>query len=317
MKILNFGSCNIDYVYSVDHMVLPGETISAQEANCFPGGKGLNQSMALSAAGAKVYHAGCVGDDGDFLTDIMTKGGVDIRYVKKVPGMTGRAIIQVTPNGENSIIVHSGSNGEITHGQIDDVLDNFDKGDILVLQNEINDIGYIVDKAYEKGMQIVFNPSPFNEISMAIPLEKISYLFVNQIEAESYSSGKDFVTWKKENYPDLKVVMTLGSKGCVYLGEEEIRQNSYKVKAVDTTGAGDTFSGYFVAGIAMGKSPEESLKNASKAAAIAVSRPGAASAIPEIEEVLSINLEENIQRRIYEPTFSSKQESDICKKLLC
>ncbi len=293
MKILNFGSCNIDYVYSVEHMVLPGETISANGAECFPGGKGLNQSIAIASAGEKVYHAGCVGNDGDFLLDIMTKRGVDTRYVNQTDEMTGRAIIQVMPSGENAIIVHSGSNAEVTKEQIDSVLDKFEKGDIIVLQNEINDIGYIVDKAYEKGMQIVFNPSPFNETAKKIPLSKVTYLFVNQIEAQSYCGDADFAAWRKENYPNLKVIMTLGSKGCVYFGDEEIRQSSYKVKAVDTTGAGDTFSGYFVAGIAGGRSPKEALKNASKAAAIAVSRPGAASAIPKIEEVLNSDMEEN------------------------
>lgn len=185
MKILNFGSCNIDFVYSVDTMVNPGETISAKSVEKFPGGKGLNQSIACARAGVPVFHAGHIGGDGEFLREIMKISGVDTRYLKTIDNLTGHAIIQVTPNGENSIIVYGGANEEITKEYVDEILLNFSENDFIVLQNEISEIPYIIEKASEIGMKIVLNPSPFNERIKFIDFDKLSYLILNEHEAES------------------------------------------------------------------------------------------------------------------------------------
>ena len=150
MKILNFGSCNIDYVYSIDHIVRVGETQSTNRLDIFPGGKGLNQSIAIARAGAKVYHAGCVGYDGDMLTELLSDSGVDISYVRTTDIKNGHAIIQVDSNGNNSIFLYGGSNDMVTEEYIDSVLEHFEAGDILLLQNEISNVEYIIKKASKK-----------------------------------------------------------------------------------------------------------------------------------------------------------------------
>ena len=152
MKILNFGSCNIDYVYSLDHIVKIGETETTHKLETFPGGKGLNQSIAVAKAGAQIYHAGCVGIDGKILIEILQENGVDISYLKTVNTKNGHAVIQVSSKGENSIFIYPGSNEMITEEYIDFVLDNFDAGDVILLQNEINNVNYIVEKAYQKNV---------------------------------------------------------------------------------------------------------------------------------------------------------------------
>ena len=147
----------------LDHIVRKRETEACDALNVFPGGKGLNQSIAIARAGAKVWHAGCVGEDGNFLVELLGESGVDTRYIKRVKEKSGNAIIQVSRKGENSIIVYSGSNSMIEKADADDVLSNFSSEDILLLQNEISNIGYIVDRAHEIGMRIILIPSPINE----------------------------------------------------------------------------------------------------------------------------------------------------------
>ena len=290
MKILNFGSCNIDYVYSLDHIVSPGETETTYKMETFSGGKGLNQSIAIARAGAKIFHAGCIGEEGEMLEEIMKDSGVDTTYLKKVPEKNGHAIIQVTCDGENSIFLYPGSNAMVEKDYIDSVLENFEKGDILLLQNEISNIDYIIEKAYEKGMCIILNPSPFNEEIKKIDLNMLSYIILNEVEAKAVSgcgNAESCLTFFENNYPDLKVMLTLGSRGCIYKdSEKEVTQDIFRVEVVDTTAAGDTFTGYFIAGIASGDDMTEILKTASMASAIAVSRKGAAPSIPKRCEVL-------------------------------
>ena len=150
MKILCFGSCNIDYVYGLKHIVRPGETISAGSMEQFPGGKGLNQSIALAKAGAEVYHAGCVGNDGLILIDTLAEYGVDTSYIKTVDAKTGQAIIQVDDNGENGIFIYQGANIMITEEYIDEVLSDFSSDDILLVQNEISNLRYLLKKSSGK-----------------------------------------------------------------------------------------------------------------------------------------------------------------------
>lgn len=286
LKILNFGSCNIDFVYTVDHIVNPGETVSAEKLELFPGGKGLNQSIAMARAGASVCHAGYIGTDGEMLRQILQESGADVSFLKQVDNKNGHAIIQVDSQGENSIFVYKGTNGCIEKSYMDQVLENFSQGDFLVLQNEINDIFYLIDRAHEKGMQIVFNPSPFTAELKKLDLSKISYLILNETEAKNLSGDRDFADFIRQNYKDLKVVLTLGKQGCTYMDAQmDIFHPAYQVKTVDTTAAGDTFTGYFIAQIAKGKSCREAIAMASAASAMAVSKMGAAPSIPYREEV--------------------------------
>ena len=291
MKILNFGSCNIDIVYSLDHIVRVGETETTHKMEVFPGGKGLNQSIAVSRAGASVCHAGCLGYDGGMLRDILCESGVDVTYLKTVEEKNGHAVIQVSAEGENSIFLYPGSNERITESYIDEVLAQFGEGDILLLQNEISNVGYLVERAYEKKMCIVLNPSPINDAVRGLDLAKISYLILNEVEAAEitgHETPEEGIAYFKSRYPALRVMLTLGETGCIYAdSERELSQSAFLVKAVDTTAAGDTFTGYFVAGLAAGNEMKEILRVASAAAAISVTRNGAAPSIPERREVMS------------------------------
>lgn len=290
MRILNFGSCNIDYVYSLDHIVAPGETETTHKFEIFPGGKGLNQSIAVARAGAKVFHAGCVGGDGDILTDVLKDSGVDISLLSRTDGKNGHAVIQVSRDGENSIFLYPGSNELVTKEYVDSVLETFGEDDILILQNEISNVNYIVEKAYQKKMQIILNPSPFNEKLKKVDFNKLSYIILNEVEAKEISGCDEIeksIDFMKTNFPQLKIMLTLGKRGCLYAdGKNEIRQNAFKVTAIDTTAAGDTFTGYFVAELSRGTEYDKILKIASAASAIAVSRKGAAPSIPRMEEVV-------------------------------
>lgn len=290
MKVLNFGSCNVDYVYSLDHIVNKGETETTDKLEVFPGGKGLNQSIAVAKAGTKVYHAGCIGSGGEILTEILGENNVDTSFIKYVDEKNGHAIIQVSKEGENSIFLYPGSNEMISKEHIDEVFESFSEGDIVLLQNEINNLVYIIDRAHQKKMQIILNPSPYNEKIQDIDFNMITYLIVNEVEAKCISGCDeidDILDYFRNKYPELKLMLTLGKAGCVYQENDmDIYHPIYKVKAVDTTAAGDTFTGYFVSGLTSSMDKKEILRLASCASAISVSRKGAAPSIPDMQEVL-------------------------------
>lgn len=289
MRILNFGSLNIDYIYRVDHIAGPGETLAATSRQVFCGGKGLNQSIALAKAGAEVFHAGCIGEEGAFLQSALEEAGVDCRYVKTVQSASGHAMIQVEESGQNSILLFGGANQAITEDLINEVLAGFKAGDILLLQNEINMMGDIVEQAYARGMKIALNPSPFNDRLKDVDLHKISILLLNEIEGAQITGERDpeeILQKLVDLYPQAEVVLTLGEAGVVYAhGAERCHQPAYAVTPVDTTGAGDTFTGYFLAALMEGRETAACLDLAAKAAAIAVTRSGAAPSIPQRCEV--------------------------------
>lgn len=294
MKVLNFGSLNLDYVYSVDHMVTPGETLASSGMNVFCGGKGLNQSIALAKAGVEVYHAGLIGGEGEMLLDACRESGVNTDYIRTIPGKSGHTIIQVDRDGQNCILLYGGANRSITKDFVDEVLGNFEKGDILLMQNEVNLPEYIIDKAYEREMMIILNPSPYDSALDACDFGKVSMFLLNEIEGGQVTGETEtnrILEKLKELYPETRVVLTLGSDGSVYqYKDEQYRQEIYKVKAVDTTAAGDTFTGYFISSVIDGMPVPEGLSLAAKASAIAVSREGAAASIPVKEEVLAAEL---------------------------
>ena len=293
MKVLCFGSLNIDYTYSVDHFVQKGETLSSNGLQVYSGGKGLNQSIALAKAGVEVYHAGTIGEDGRFLLDTMAKAGVHTEYTTVLPDeRTGNAIIQRDKNGDNCILLYGGTNQRITEQQIDEVFSHFEKGDYLVLQNEINNLPYLVDKAHEKGMVVVLNPSPMNEKISALPLEYVDIFMMNEVEAGQIlgiGTCADKATLSahlKFRFPRAVIVLTLGGDGSVCIEQSEtISQEAYRVIVADTTAAGDTFTGFFIGALLRGETKREAMRKASAAAAIACSRSGAAPSIPVLDEV--------------------------------
>ena len=290
MKVLNFGSLNLDYVYQVESILIPGEAQASKSRQIFCGGKGLNQSIALAKAGIPVYHAGLIGEGGEPLLEVCKENGVNTEFIRQIPGPCGHTVIQVDRNGQNCILLFGGSNRSMTKEFVDSVLDSFDEGDIILLQNEINELDYIIDRAYEKKMMIILNPSPFDSALEKCDLSKISLFLMNEIEGFQITGEKEpdrILAKVKELYPKAKVVLTLGGDGSVYQDETGIyRQGIFKVKAVDTTAAGDTFTGYFISSVIDGMPVQDGLKLAAKASAIAVSRPGATASIPVRSEVV-------------------------------
>lgn len=289
MKFLNYGSLNIDKVYKVPHFVSAGETLSSVKYEEFAGGKGLNQSIALAKAGAQVYHAGKVGKDGAFLKQALEEHGVNTDSVYENGSVTGHAIIQVDSSGQNCILLFGGANKEISQEEINSTLNGFDAGDFLVLQNEINGIDSLIDAANKKGMITVLNPSPIDEKIMSLDFNKIDYIILNEIEGAAISgecTPKKIIKALLEKYANIKIVLTLGSDGVIYSdSQQSIEQDIFKVDVVDTTAAGDTFMGYFLSSLTMHNDISYALKMASKASSIAVSRKGASTSIPSIDEV--------------------------------
>lgn len=288
-KILNFGSLNLDIVYSVDHIVRPGETTASFRIENFCGGKGLNQTIAAARAGSPVYHAGKIGADGRMLKHALTEAGADVSFLMETDGKTGNALIQRDLSGQNSIILFGGANQEITVGEIDEVLSQFGKGDFLISQNEISGVPHLLRAAGERGMRIVLNPSPMDETLKQYPLDGIEMIVINEVEGEEMTgSGEpdEIIGRLLKKYPGIKIVLTLGARGSVY-ADRNVRyvQESFPVTVLDTTGAGDTFLGYLAAGISEGAEIPAALKTAAAAAAIAVSRAGAVPSIPVRDEV--------------------------------
>lgn len=289
MKVLNMGSLNLDHVYQVRHFIQPGETDAALGYHIFPGGKGLNQSIAVSKAGKEVFHAGAFGKGSEMLENCLKSAKVNTSFMKRSEVSQGHAIIQVNGNGENCIIIYAGSNHEVDTAYIDQVLTSFGADTYLVLQNEINNLGYIIDKAYEIGMKIVLNPSPMDEKMKLIDYNKITWLLLNEVEGEGITGKKnpeDIIKLMQDKYPDTNIVLTLGKKGSIGICDgRKYTQEAFPVKAVDTTAAGDTFTGYLVACIAEGRPVNEALRYASAASAISVTRNGASISIPARQEV--------------------------------
>lgn len=294
MKILNMGSLNYDYVYSVSHILEPGETLLSKRMETFCGGKGLNQSVALARAGEKVYHAGLIGTDGDYLLMTCCDNGIDTSFIKSIEGKSGHTIIQVDEEGQNCILLYGGSNQSFSKEYIDSVLRSFDKGDFILLQNEVNHLDYIIDRAYEKGLRIALNPSPFNQLIYTCDLTKVSVFLLNEIEGGQITGkqkSEDILEVMAERYREAQIVLTLGAEGVAYRDKTvQASHGVYKVKVVDTTAAGDTFTGYFLHAMLHEMPVKEALELSSKASAIAVSRAGATSSIPYITEVLNADL---------------------------
>ena len=293
MRVLNIGSMNLDHVYTVDHVVQPGETEASLEMQDFLGGKGMNQSVALAKAGVATYQGGMIGPDGQPFLDACAQYGVNADYIRKIAVPTGHAIIQRDKNAQNCILLYGGANQCLTEEYVDEVLADFGSDDILLLQNEVNMMPYIVDKAYERGMTIALNPSPFNEKLEAVDMGKISIFLLNEVEGgqiTGLTQPDDIIAKLLAMFPKAKIVLTLGGDGAVYAdATQKHYQPIFKVKAVDTTAAGDTFSGYFLAGLCEGLDIPTILRMSAKASSIAVSREGAVPSIPyraEVEEAL-------------------------------
>ncbi len=291
MKALVFGSLNIDCVFHLPHLVRAGETIASSAFIRNEGGKGLNQAAALGRAGAETYIAGAIGQDGAFLREFLEECGVRTAYLRTVEQPGGQAIIQVDQSGENAIILYPGANRTIPDEMVPETLSHFSAGDYLLLQNEINQSPRLISEAYERGLITVLNPSPFTPDIMNWPLEKLQWLILNEIEGADMTGLREpesVLDALRSRFPGCGLVLTLGEHGVICDDtEERIRVPAFPVPdPVDTTGAGDTFTGFFIRTRMLGLPLRQGLSIASRAAAAAITRPGAARSIPFWEEIM-------------------------------
>jgi len=284
MQVFNFGSINIDLVYRVPHLVAPGETLLSRSLETVLGGKGANQSVALARAGARVMHIGKLGQADSWACDQMRQAGVDVGCVSLVEGPSGHAIIQVDDHGENSIILHGGANQSFSHAELARSLELAVAGDWLLMQNECNSLGSAFSLAEQQGLRIAFNPAPMTPETMDLPLDRCELLIVNETEAAALAGDDDLeaaIVSLGKKYPNTRLVLTLGSKGAMLQrGSVQHMARAMPVDTVDTTGAGDTFVGYFLASLMAGLDDESALQRACAAGALSVTRSGATTGIP-------------------------------------
>ena len=289
-KVLVFGSINLDHTYELDHIVQPGETISSMHYRTAWGGKGLNQATALAKAGAEVYLAGQIAaEEKQPLHEQCAGVGLRADYVRTVNAPAGHAIIQVDAHGQNSIIVLPGANGCIEDATIDEALRNFGPGDVVLLQNEINRLEEIIPRAKAQGITVAFNPSPCKPNLQTLPLEQVDLFILNEVEGAVLSGETEpdrILDVLAAKFPASAVLLTLGADGSRFrCGDETDSAQAVRVQAVDTTAAGDTYTGYFLAGRLQGLSVADAMQLASRASAIAVTRKGAADSIPTPDEL--------------------------------
>lgn len=289
MRILNYGSLNIDHVYGVHHFVRPGETIGSTSYTRFCGGKGLNQSVALARAGAEVWHAGKIGAEGKFLKERLLADGVNVDFVEEVGAPTGHAVIQVDSNGENAIVIHGGANRAITRIDAERVLATFSSKDFLLLQNEISALTDVMALAAARGMRVVFNPAPFGPEVSDYPLQNVDLFILNETEGQALTGrveADEIADAMLTRFTGAAIILTLGARGALYKDEAgSFEATAQRVEAVDTTAAGDTFIGFFLALYTRGLDVRHCLEVACRAATLCVTRAGAADSIPTLAEI--------------------------------
>ncbi len=286
MAITNIGSINIDNVYRVDAFAAPGETLLVSDYACGLGGKGANQSIAAARAGSQVFHIGAVGSDGGWTRDALHEAGVDTQGIRTTLEPTGHAVIQVNRDGENSILVYSGANLAMTHDQISDALQAMQPDDWLLFQNETNLTRDIAAAGHARSAKICYSAAPFIAELVLPILPHINVLVVNELEAASLAAH---FRGDEDSIPVPALLVTRGAEGATYSERAGagcvVSVPSFDVTVIDTTGAGDTFLGYFLSSLDTGEDTMSALRRASAAAALQVSKPGAANAIPTSDEV--------------------------------
>ncbi|MEQ5869193.1 ribokinase [Sagittula sp. NFXS13] len=282
MTIFNLGSINADIVYRVPHLPLPGETLSTTGFQRGLGGKGANMSIAAARAAGRVVHIGAVGRDGDWAVQSLMESGVHTQHIQRAE-TTGHAIIYVDETGENTIVIHPGANREISMSSVIAALSEATQGDTFVTQNETNMQADAVRIAASKGMRVAYAAAPFDADAIQAVLGDLDLLVLNQVEAQQLETATG-QTLTDIGVPD--VVMTLGAKGCRWFhGKQAQDFSAHKVTPVDTTGAGDTFTGYLLAGLDRGEPMEQAIRLAQKAGALMVQRQGTADVIPDLKDV--------------------------------
>lgn len=294
MSVLVFGSVNIDRSFRLPRWIECGETISSLSLTTQAGGKGANQAVSLARAGVSVHLAATIGSDGLWIKEKLDRFGVDTSLVSvKDDTFTGTATILLDDKGRNSIVLYGGGNRENDEEYIRKIFSNFKERDWLVIENEINNLPLIIDSAHERKMRICFNPSPFEDELLSLDWSVFDLIVVNEVEIMQLMKGKkgswrEILTDARTSFPSSSILLTLGEEGSMFLDREsgEITYTPIiRTHAVDTTGAGDTFLGYFLSSIIKGEGASDALRRATRAGAIAVSRYGAMDSIPLLSEV--------------------------------
>ncbi|PXW71971.1 ribokinase [Loktanella sp. PT4BL] len=283
MAIWNLGSINADFVYRVPHIPAPGETLSSTGRQMFLGGKGTNMSVAAARAAARVNHIGAVGQDGRWAIQRLLEYGVDTRNIAVLDTETAQAIIMVDPEGENAIVLHPGANAEIPQVTLQAAMAEAETGDWLVIQNETNLQRTAAEMGKKLGLQIAYAAAPFDADRVKAVLPSLDFLILNAVEAAQLEEA---IGTAPADLPVRDVIVTRGADGADWFsaaGKQHFP--AIKVDAVDTTGAGDTFTGYVLAGLDRGLPMEQAIGQATKAGALMVMRHGTADVIPDLSEV--------------------------------
>lgn len=283
MTIWNLGSINIDRVYDLPRLPGPGETLASTRLTEGLGGKGANMSVAAGRAGSRCAHIGAVGPDGAWCVDRLTEYGVDTRHIARLGAATGHAIIMVDAEGENAIVLFQGANRAIADEMTGAALAEAQTGDILLMQNETNGQAFAAETGSKLGLRIAYAAAPFEVEAVTALLPFLDLLFLNEVEATQLEKATGR---KVQELPVADILVTLGARGVRWHGADGVRElPAPRVKAVDTTGAGDTFTGYVLAGLDQGMPMEQAIGLATRAAALMVTRHGTADVIPDLKDV--------------------------------
>lgn len=280
MTIYNLGSLNIDLIFAVDRFPAIGETLTAKGLTRGLGGKGANQSVAAAKAGSTVHHIGLVGEDGVWMKEALAGYGVDVTHTKVLTDEnSGQATVYVDPTGENMIVIHIGANGCIDDALVETALADAKDGDWLILQNETNHVAEAARAARSRGMKVAYSTAPFEAAAVDAVLSDVDLLVMNEVESQQLAVA---LPGRKADLEQRDRLITLGKDGArLHMRDgTEFATAGFRVEAIDTTGAGDTFLGYFVSGLDTNMEPEAALRRAAAAAAIQVTQRGASNAIP-------------------------------------
>ena len=283
MTIFNLGSINADHVYRVSHLPGPGETLAATSLQTGLGGKGANMSVAAARAGSHVAHIGAIGSDGMWARNRLLEYGVDTRHIVELAVPTGHAIINVDDAGENAITLFAGANQAISEDKVVSVLSAGNTGDILVTQNETNAQAVAAEIGSKLGLRVCYAAAPFDANAVKAVLPYLDFLILNAVEAQQLEEALGIPI---EDLDVADIIITLGSDGARWIGDGTDQHfDAIAVEPVDTTGAGDTFTGYVLAGLDRGLTMGQSISLAMRAAALMVTRMGTADVIPDLKEV--------------------------------
>lgn len=295
-NICVIGSLNMDLVVNVDAMPKPGQTIIGSNFKEVPGGKGANQAVAMARLNGNVSMIGKVGEDGfgQTLISSLKNDKVDTTYIQTAKGSTGVALITVDKNAQNSIVVSPGANFEVKEEDIDNNIKAIENSEIVVLQLEtpLNTIKYALNKAKELNKYTILNPAPAVKLDDEI-IKNVDLLTPNETELEIISGVSIETEEDIQKAAQIMIekgvkelIVTLGSKGSLYINKEKsMFKKAYKVEAVDTTAAGDSYTGALAVALSQDKGIEDAMDFASKVGALSVLKEGAQSSLPTLEDV--------------------------------